>query len=447
MHLDAPPSGCYHVGRWDLRSTSAVRLCTDGGIDTPRPVPDMFEECFIMQKLTGQTLSRHVEEKGDVYLLLFVCCYLVFQAFNQFLHYAGLRGMVWIALSRGILAVLALLAGSVVLKRKAIIALVFEGAFVLLVLCTYFWGSPYPDYRSMAFDLLVVYIPMGLAFYCTESVSLALDVLYISSWIIEIICIVTSVLALSSRYSVTLGSCLLLPILIKLDRFSVSRRWYDLLMALLDMMALVFGGGRGPFVCIVVFLLILLLTRDTVSVKKRLSILVLLLVLAALLYVLYPYFAAAAAPLIDHFHIRSRTLRMLLSGNISFDSGRSIVWNYFLEKIRLSPLLGYGITGAWELDVPGAENAYPHSIVLELVAAFGIPIGALLTLALGAVIIRGLRQKNPGKRRLAIIFLSFHVHLLWAGSFLKTPLFFVALAACLRPESKKEELSAAPPEE
>lgn len=346
--------------------------------------------------------------------------------------------MLWIVFSRGFLAVLALLAGIVVLKRKPITALAFEGAFALLVVCTYFWGSPYPGYKSMAFDLLVVFIPMGLAFYCVRSDTLALDYLYISSWIIEIICIVTSVLALSSSYSLTLGGCLLLAILVMLDRFSVTRKWYDMLMVLLDLLALVLGGGRGPFVCIAVFLLILLLSRDTISVKKRFSILALLLVLAALLYVLYPCFAAAAAPLIDHFHIRSRTLRMLLSGNISFDSGRSIVWNYFLEKIRLSPLLGYGITGAWELTIPGAENAYPHCIVLELAAAFGIPLGALLTLALGAVVVRGLTQKNPEKRRLAIIFLSFLVHLLWSGSFLKTPLFFVGLASCLRSDQTGE---------
>lgn len=392
----------------------------------------------MMSKLLGKNLSRHFEENGDRYLLLFVCCYQVFQAFNQFLHYTHLRGMLWIVFSRGFLAVLALLAGIVVLKRKPITALAFEGAFALLVVCTYFWGSPYPGYKSMAFDLLVVFIPMGLAFYCVRSDTLALDYLYISSWIIEIICIVTSVLALSSSYSVTLGGCLLLPILVKLDRFSVTRKWYDMLMVLLDLLALVFGGGREPFVCIAVFLLILLLSQDTISLKKRLSILALLLVLAALLYAVYPYFVAAAEPLLDRFQIRSRTLRKLLSGTILSDSGRSILWRYFLEKIRQSPLLGYGITGAWELTIPGSENAYPHCIVLELAAAFGIPLGALLTLALGAVVVRGLTQKNPEKRRLAVIFLSFLVHLLWSGSFLKTPLFFVGLASCLRSDQTGE---------
>ena len=392
----------------------------------------------MMSKLLGKNLSRHFEENGDRYLLLFVCCYQVFQAFNQFLHYTHLRGMLWIVFSRGFLAVLALLAGIVVLKRKPITALAFEGAFALLVVCTYFWGSPYPGYKSMAFDLLVVFIPMGLAFYCVRSDTLALDYLYISSWIIEIICIVTSVLALSSNYSLTLGGCLLLPILVKLDRFSVTRKWYDMLMVLLDLLALVFGGGREPFVCIAVFLLILLLSQDTISLKKRLSILALLLVLAALLYAVYPYFVAAAEPLLDRFQIRSRTLRKLLSGTILSDSGRSILWRYFLEKIRQSPLLGYGITGAWELTIPGSENAYPHCIVLELAAAFGIPLGALLTLALGAVVVRGLTQKNPEKRRLAVIFLSFLVHLLWSGSFLKTPLFFVGLASCLRSDQTGE---------
>lgn len=400
-----------------------------------------------MQKLTRQTLSRHLEEKGDIYLLLFVCCYLIFQAFNQFLHYINMRGMLWIVLSRGILAVLALLAGIVVLHRRAIFALLVEGAFVLLILCTYLWGSPYPSYKSLAFDLLVVFLPMGLAFYCVENDSLALDYLYVSSWIIEIICIVTSVLALSSTYSVTLGTCLLVPILVKLDRFFVSRRWYDLLMVLLDIMALVLGGGRGPFICILVFLFITLLTRDTISVKKRLSILALLLVLAALLYVAYPRFTAAAAPLMDRFQVKSRTLRMLLSGKIAHDSGRSIVWNYFLEKIRQSPFIGYGITGAWELDVPGAENAFPHNIVLELLTAFGIPIGALLTLALGAAVFRGLTSKNPERKRIAIIFLSFNAHLLWSGSFLKTPLFFVAMASCLKPNRKEKRASAALPKE
>ena len=94
--------------------------------------------------------------------------------------------MLWIVFSRGFLAVLALLAGIVVLKRKPITALAFEGAFALLVVCTYFWGSPYPGYKSMAFDLLVVFIPMGLAFYCVKATP-AFGLPVFSSWIIEII--------------------------------------------------------------------------------------------------------------------------------------------------------------------------------------------------------------------------------------------------------------------
>lgn len=401
----------------------------------------------MMPKLSRKSLSRHFEENGDRYLLLFVCCYLVFQAFNQFLHYTHLRGMVWIVFSRGFLAVLALLAGIVVLKRKPITALAFEGAFAVLLLCTYFWGSPYPDFKSFSFNLLVIYIPMGLSFYCVESDTRILDYLYFSSWIIEIICIVTAFLAMSAGYSSTMSACLLVPILVKLDRFNVSRKWYDLLMVLLDLMAIFLGGSRGPFLCVAVFLLIMLISNDRLSVRKRISIIALLIVLAALLYAVYPSLVALGEPLIERFDIQSRTLKLLLSGAIGYDSGHIPLWRYFLGKIRESPLIGYGVTGSWDFVSSSSNHSYPHNIVLELLMAFGIPIGTLLTLLIGAIAVRGLTQKNPKKRRIASIFVANLAHLLWSGSLFTTPLFFVGMASCLRPERKGEGEAAAPQQE
>ena len=90
---------------------------------------------------------------------------------------------------------------------------------------------------------------------------------------------------------------------------------------------------------------------------------------------------------------------------------------------------------------------YPHNIVLELLMAFGIPIGTLLTLLIGAIAVRGLTQKNPKKRRIASIFVAYLAHLLWSGSLFTTPLFFVGMASCLRPERKGEGEAAAPQQE
>ena len=56
-------------------------------------------------------------------------------------------------------------------------------------------------------------------------------------------------------------------------------------------------------------------------------------------------------------------------------------------------------------------------------------------------------QKNPKKRRIASIFVAYLAHLLWSGSLFTTPLFFVGMASCLRPERKGEGEAAAPQQE
>ena len=104
--------------------------------------------------------------------------------------------------------------------------------------------------------------------------------------------------------------------------------------------------------------------------------------------------------------IQSRTLDLLLSGDISSDTGRDVIWAAVIDAIKNGGIFGHGVFGERPYVFPIHYAAYSHNIVLELVCSFGIiGVGVCIFLIVGT-----LRMvffcKDTQMREIFIIFFS-----------------------------------------
>lgn len=370
--------------------------------------------------------KKHVVFIDDKYCMLFICAYLILQSVNNLLYSAGLNGTMWNYFSKGLLAVLSLRAWITILKRNSLAAIMVESFAGLLLLYSYFYADTQQIFNSIAFNLLLVYIPMGLAYYSITDTSLITEYLYITAWLIELICLANAVFFPSNTYSMSIGYVLLLPLLIRLDRIFASVKWYDMVLSVVDLIIIIIVASRGPLICISFFVLVRVLFSNALSIKRRLAYVFLLTVFAIIVYSNYFSIVNALFLALERRGIQSRTIRLLLSGQIGYDAGRISIQNHYLNMIRQSPFIGHGIAGSWDY------SSYPHNIAIELFLAFGIPLGAIALFGIIIITVKGLFQKNASERRIAQIFVSDLISLIWSGSFVMSPLFFVGLASCLK---------------
>ena len=343
-------------------------------------------------------------------------------------------GRAWDILSISTLGFISLIAWYVILKRNAVWAIVTEVFVCFSLLYTILFDKPPSNFVSIAYHLVLVYIPMGLAVLSVKNDVLIVRTLYFCAWPIEAICICSSFLVSSSDYSMSLGYYLLLPLLIRLDRFLISYKWYDLVIAAVDFIVILFVASRGPLLCLLAFILLRVAFSNTLSSIKKILLSVVTLVGIILIYENYVNIAIVALNLLDKLGRKSRTLNLLLAGSIQYDAGRTRIFSQYWELIEQSPAIGHGLAGSWVI------STYPHNIAVEILLAYGIPVGlAILAVILYAVIL-GLRKQSPEGRRVALIFIAELVSLLWSGSFIMSSTFFVCMAACVRKDNVHNNL-------
>ena len=371
-------------------------------------------------------LNHATDNKDDRHLLYFVCSYYVIQALNFLISNMGLNGIAWTILSRGILAILSLFAWVVILKRKLVAALMVELFMGGSLLRTWLLGSPVEDFQTIAFNLLFSFIPMGLAFLSVRQGELIDSFFYRAALIIDVICFICIIFYPPENYSMTIGYILLLPLLISLEHIFLRFRWFDLLIAAVDLSIIILYGSRGPLLCVVAFLLIKIYLQNTLSNSRKYLYVVGTIILGLILFIYADTFVLLLADVLSRFGINSRTLQMTLSGRLSDYTSRDTIFTYYMNETMQAPLIGYGLAGSWSL------NTYPHNVVVEVLHSYGIPLGSLILMATLLVVLNGLSRKRRVKDQYSYIFAAEMLSLFLSGSFIMSPLFFVGLASCLR---------------
>jgi O-antigen ligase len=160
------------------------------------------------------------------------------------------------------------------------------------------------------------------------------------------------------------------------------------------LVALLSSGSRGPFIGLVLGLVVLwgLLARGERTAGRRP-----LLVGAVILAVAFASQLVPGAAL-------ERAASLLVGGVAGQDAnGRAELWAQAWQIFLERPWLGVG-TGGFAAAAPG--DVYPHNLLLETAAEWGlvglVALGGILMIGV-AQIVRAVRRPPPGERGLAVI--------------------------------------------
>lgn len=162
-----------------------------------------------------------------------------------------------------------------------------------------------------------------------------------------------------------------------LDKRNIS----DITGSLIGIVMILLGGSRGPFMCIVIFIILFVLMklRESNSFNKRIVGILLIALCAAIIAIFYENIILLISSVFETLGVSSRTLQMLLSGSISDDNGRQEIWNAAIQMIRDNPF-GYGALGTRHVIYYLHDVGHCHQVFLEILVDFGVIAGGIIIL-------------------------------------------------------------------
>ena len=280
-----------------------------------------------------------------------------------------------------------------------------------------------------------IYIPLAFVAYRIENRLRFLQALYFFSWLSVPLLTLSLYIASTNgaKYDMTAGYLLLLPLSIFTLSFLERLKISDLFMCALSALSIILYCSRGPILCFIFLIVVSLLCMKTIKTSHRFFFILLGSIIIVCLVTNYDVFISIVERVSNIFNINSRSITLFLRGEgVSHLSGRDVLLEYFIGKIKDSPLIGYGAFGAWP-----SPGKYPHNIFIELLVSLGVPIGSVLSLGMLFILIRGLTTNDIYAQKLILVFMSMSVSLLVSGSFLMNWHFYVCIALCLSAYNEK----------
>lgn len=199
----------------------------------------------------------------------------------------------------------------------------------------------------------------------------------------------------------------------------------DLMGGFLVLLSIVIFGGRGALLSLIILIMLLAFFLDRNKKKKMHYALIFIFVLPLLLLVLLS--------VVDFSD--SRTVQMLVSGEGSYDSSRSLIWEVLFLELSSNPIAGIGMRGDTYIlpyHFQDESNvAYAHNIFIELFCDYGFVVGGIIALFLLYILIKGLvlnYEINPRiKGFIYVFFCVSFIQLLTSRSYLMENNFFVLI--------------------
>lgn len=202
---------------------------------------------------------------------------------------------------------------------------------------------------------------------------------------------------LVNDYSMSAGNQMLLCAAILIFAFIRENNYWDFLLFVIEVFCILCSGSRGPLVSILVFVIYAFFKIK----RTQLNIIFLVLCSSVVLFV-FAYLQETLMMIqnvLASFGIFSRSLNMLISNQIIYDSGRNEYHLALLEALNKSPLFGLGAFGG-EKTVGLA-----HSFYLDVFANFGYLFGGIFLLVLFVKIFkRILIYRNSARTDLIVLF-------------------------------------------
>lgn len=330
---------------------------------------------------------------------------------------------------RVVLTAIPLVAAMVItLARKPIR---FILGYVIVIILLLFTMAVFPDNTPFVTSqglrfLLPVVVPSFLCLTAVCDFSIVEKTLYVVSWLtfalvlLYIIGFFSGVVSITS-YNMTFSFACVLPFV----AFYSHRKAYDRIVCLILFVLVLAVGARGSALCMASYVVL-----DLFQHKRKGRFLVLILV----------FVFVVSLPFLDKWlisiGIKSRSLDMLLYGDITSDSGRSQIRTYFINELLEHPVFGIGLFGDRLLE----DVAYCHNLILEVILDFGIPLGGLL-LIIGFIkmISIYIRTDTDNRNRIIRYFCALVLPFMTSGSYLISSEFAIFLGLCYLINRKERE--------
>lgn len=183
-------------------------------------------------------------------------------------------------------------------------------------------------------------------------------------------------------YDLSFGYDVLIFALVFLYSAMNERKIVDMVMAIAGLVMIFLGGSRGPLLCVAIFMIFYFAVK-MVDAKAKNKIIISSLVgcVGVFVYLSYEYILNAVVHMMDKFGVSSRTLTMLLQGNVADDNGRARIWGAAVQMIKDNPF-GYGALGTRHVIFYYHDVGHCHQLFLEILVDFGIIVGIILIIFL-----------------------------------------------------------------
>ena len=244
-----------------------------------------------------------------------------------------------------------------------------------------------------------------------------------------------------SEYNLVFGYKVIFCAVVFLYFFLERKNLLDLMGAAIALLLDIKEGSRGSLICLIVFVILYMFVKIT-RMKLRYKVLISLLLIMTYVGLTYYYseIVSLALRIIQKLHIQSRTINMLLSGDIMDDNGRAKIAELSWRAIHKQGFFGMGPFGCRTVIAPYYNYGYPHNIALELILDYGwfVAIGIMAWLIIR--ILRSFIHADKQQNSVLIIVLSMCVKLLISGSYWSEPFFWGLLgwtSVCLNQRKRK----------
>lgn len=209
-------------------------------------------------------------------------------------------------------------------------------------------------------------------------------------------------------YSLTFGYEMLLPAILLLYFYIREKNWVTLILSMIGFVTILTNESRGALIVPIIFVALMFISNilDSKDVSWKAAKIAGIVVIGVVFALFGNMLLSVFVEVLSSMGLESRTLQMLSSGEISNDSGRTLIWARVIAAIQDGGPFGYGVFGDRQFVYGLHYVGYSHNIILELVCSFGV-VGIALCVFL---IIQSIRMigfcKDKEWRELFIIFFS-----------------------------------------
>lgn len=287
----------------------------------------------------------------------------------------------------------------------------------------------YDEYIMFLRQIIVVYVPSGVIAYNTKSFKDFFKYSRGISWIGSIFLFVALLFGYMEVYDYQYWGVHLSPfLLIAYGSFLLYNKKIDLALTLFDLSLILLGGRQSFFVAVIGMLLMYIVVKCK-DKRHKLLMYILFVSIFFLAYLLSDILIDGLGGLVSLLGINSRTLDMLVSGEIFSTTTRAYIYD---SSIRALVNHGDNINGIFAdryfVRRYGDWIAYPHNIFFELLLDFGYVVGSVFSFLLIIIVIMNFIKGSIERKTLvSMLFSIVFLRLFVSSSFIIEGTFYLML--------------------